>query len=186
MKSKNNVILDLDNTIICAVEKHNYNKTKFELLDNNLTYKDMDSYYRIYARPGLDKFIDYLFENFEVSVFTAASKSYALFIVDNFILKGKTNRELKYMFHSYHTTISESKYNYIKDLRLLWSTLPSSYNPNNTIIIDDLKQVKTANQQNCLNVKAFEVFDEKRNKIIPSAIKDDELERILPILRMYQ
>jgi len=182
---RNNVILDLDNTIICAVEKIDYNKDKFQILDNNLIYADMEKYYRIYARPGLDKFLDYLFENFDVSVFTAASKSYALFIVDNFIIKNKKDRELKYMFHSYHTTISESKYNYIKDLRLLWTTLPSSYTPNNTIIIDDLKQVKTANKQNCLNVKAFEVYDDKRNKVIPISIKDDELEKIIPILRMY-
>ena len=38
MKSKNNVILDLDNTIICAVEKHDYNKTKFELLELRLFF----------------------------------------------------------------------------------------------------------------------------------------------------
>lgn len=182
---RKNIILDLDNTIICAVEKEMYNKKKFEFLDMNLEHKDMESYYRIYARPHLQTFLDFIFEHFNVSVFTAASKSYALFIVENFILRGKPNRQLFYMFHSYHTQISESKYNYIKDLRLLWTTLPDSFTPNNTVIVDDLKQVKKANNQNCINVKAFEVYDEKNNKAIDNAVKDDELLKVMKISQLY-
>ena len=57
---RKNIILDLDNTIICAVEKEMYNKKKFEFLDNNLEHKDMDSYYRVYSRPHLQTFLDFI------------------------------------------------------------------------------------------------------------------------------
>ena len=45
-----NVILDLDNTIICAVEMdyYNSNKNKMTLLDSNLKYADFENTYRIY------------------------------------------------------------------------------------------------------------------------------------------
>jgi hypothetical protein len=184
MKAKN-IILDLDNTIICAVEMCMYDAKEFEYLDKNLEHADMDDYYRIYARPYLQEFLDHIFANFNVSVFTAASKSYALFIVDKFILRNNPSRKLTYMFHSYHTQISEAKYNYIKDLRLIWSTLPETFTPNNTVIVDDLKQVKKANRQNCINVKAFEVFNENKDKPINAAVNDDELLKVIKISKLY-
>jgi hypothetical protein len=78
-----------------------------------------------------------------------------------------------------------SKYSYIKDLRLLWTTLPESFSPCNTVIVDDLKQVKKANRQNCINVKAFEVFNEIKNKVIESAVNDDELLKVIKISKLY-
>jgi hypothetical protein len=182
---KNNVLLDLDNTIICAVEKQFYNAQKFKLLDDHLYYKDFGKYYRIYERPGLQPFLDFLFQNFNVNVFTAASKDYALFIVNNFILRNRHDKKINWMFHSYHTTISEAKYNSYKDLRLLWSTIPDIFTPDNTVIIDDLKQVKKANKQNCINVKAFEVYNEDKNAIIPQAIKDDEISKVYNVVKLY-
>jgi len=181
----NNVLLDLDNTIICAVEKEYYDQEKFKTLDENLYYKDFGKYFRIYERPGLQPFLDFLFDNFNVNVFTAASKDYALFIVNNFILRNKPNRKINWMFHSYHTTISEAKYNSYKDLRLLWTTIPDTFTPDNTVIIDDLRQVKKANKQNCINVKAFEVYNEDRKSVINNAIKDNELSKIYNVVRLY-
>jgi hypothetical protein len=185
ISTKPNVLLDLDNTIICAVEKHNYNKEKFQLLDDNLYYKDFGKYYRIYERPGLQPFLDFLFEHFNVNVFTAASKDYGLFIINNFILRNHPDKKVQWMFHSYHTTISEAKYNSYKDLRLLYSTIPDVFTPENTFIIDDLKQVKKANKQNCINVKAFEVFNEGKKTIVQNAIKDNELSKIIDVVRLF-
>ena len=41
----------------------------------------MDGTYIICERPHLSDFMDWLFKNFNVSVWTAASKDYALFII---------------------------------------------------------------------------------------------------------
>jgi len=182
---KKNVLLDLDNTIICAVEKQYYDAEKFKSLDENLYFKDFGKYYRIYERQGLQSFLNFLFENFNVSVFTAASKDYALFIVNNFILRNRPDNKIQWMFHSYHTTISEAKYHSYKDLRLLWETIPETFTPDNTVIIDDLKQVKKANKQNCINVKAFEVYNEDKKSVVNNSIKDNELSKLYNVVRLY-
>ena len=56
-----NIILDLDNTIICAVEYNIYNKNKFQSIDNALTSKNMDTSYKVYQRPHLETFLDFIF-----------------------------------------------------------------------------------------------------------------------------
>lgn len=180
-----NIILDLDNTLICAVDLTDYEEIDFELLDKSLVYKDMEVYYRIYQRPNLDEFLDFIFKNFNVSVFTAASKDYALFIIKNFILKDHPERQIDFIFHSYHVDISTKKYKSPKDLRLLWNILPSTFTPENTVIVDDLPDVKKANKQNCINIKAFDVYNEDSDKIIPSSINDNELRSTIDVLQLY-
>jgi hypothetical protein len=49
--------------------------------------------YKIFERPHLQKFLNWLFENFTVSVWTAASKTYALFIIEKFILANYPKRK---------------------------------------------------------------------------------------------
>ena len=102
-----NVILDLDNTIICAVEMDYYkkNKDKMGLLDTNLKYEDFDNSYRIYQRPHLEEFLTFVFRNFNVAIFTAASKDYGLFILDNIIRKIIPDQELSFFFYDYHTDL---------------------------------------------------------------------------------
>lgn len=181
-----NVILDLDNTIICAVEFDYYNKHKEEMkfLDNNLSYADMDTSYRIYYRPNLKEFLEFVFRNFNVSIFTAASKDYALFIVDNIIKKLVPNAYLDFVYHYYHTELSEMYYNSPKDLRLLWDIFPTGYTKSNTLIVDDLDDVKNANGFNCINIKAFEVIDEKYEKVEKESLEDKELLHVIEVLKL--
>ena len=54
-----------------------------------------DGHYKVFERPGLQEFLDYLFANFNVSVWTAASKSYALFIIDKYAGAGYLIEEMK-------------------------------------------------------------------------------------------
>ena len=70
---KLNVILDLDNTLINTVDN-----------DPSLPYysKLYDTNALICARPYLFEFLEWLFDNCNVSVFTAADKDYALFIIE--------------------------------------------------------------------------------------------------------
>ena len=82
MTNKPNIILDLDQTLISAEVSEEHNFKKYEMKSKLFDYKDMDGYYIVYERPGLQKFLDYLFENFNVSIWTAASKDYALFIIE--------------------------------------------------------------------------------------------------------
>lgn len=186
-----NVILDLDNTIICAVEMdyYNSNKNKMNLLDSNLKYADFENAYRIYQRPNLEEFLTFIFRNFNVAIFTAASKDYGLFILDNIIRTIIPDQELSFFFYDYHTDLSRKYYNSPKDLRLLWNKFPTTFQQHNTIIIDDLKDVKVANGFNCINIKEFEVIDEnydneKDFKVNKQSILDNELLHVIECIKL--
>ena len=104
-----NVILDLDNTIISALRPEEMKEAvdKFGQIDPSLDWIDMDTSYRIYERPGSQQFLDYIFSEYRVSVWTAASKEYAAFIVDNVILKKGRNRKIDYILFSHHCRLSK-------------------------------------------------------------------------------
>jgi TFIIF-interacting CTD phosphatase-like protein len=160
---KLNVFLDLDNTLLSAVplEEMDWsddNKKKAK----DLTFHNMEDYYVIFERPGVQEFLDYLFANYNVNVWSAASKDYVAFIVKE-IIQTKPSRKLGYTFFSYHCSLSKKLCNKgIKDLRLIWEkfNIPG-FDEYNTIIIDDLNKVKTINGDNCLAVPEFEFEDEK-------------------------
>jgi hypothetical protein len=189
-----NVLLDLDNTIINSLEpqeiktvnpdfqgfSHPSSSSHFE---SYFHYEDMDPYCRVYARPHLDTFLDFLFSHFNVGVFTAAESEYALFIVKHFI-ETKPNRKVNVIFYRYHVDSGEKRYGdgKIKDLRLLWEhyKIPFFY-PYNTILIDDLIDVKETNPYNVFRLKSFDVLN--RNKPNKEAIHDRELYHVMDTLK---
>lgn len=155
--SKQNVILDLDQTLISAeaIEEYDFkkNKQKAKLFD----FKNMEGYYIIFERPGLQKFLDYLFANFNVSIWTAATKDYALFVIEKIVLAGKTNRKIDWIFFSYHCDISERHRKTSKNLSMFWDKYKLvGYHKNNTIIIDDYDEVYESQPDNCVIAEPFE------------------------------
>ena len=180
METKMNVLLDLDNTLINALEEHEREALSMEF-QNHFDYKDMYHYgYRIFGRPGLQAFLDYLFENFNVSVFTAAEQEYALFIIRNF-LTTKPDRIVHYLFFRYHVDIALKRYNGMKDLRLLFNLfkIPNFY-PCNTVIIDDLDQVQETNPFHAIRINSFDVT--KNDQVVTESVNDNDLERVKGIL----
>lgn len=173
---KFNVILDLDNTLISSLSKdeekphHRYRMKYFN-------YHDMDGYYKVFERPGLQDFLDYLFKHFNVSVWTAASKSYALFIINKFILLNHPERKLDYILFSHHCKISNKKCNTHKALSLLKDEFNMThYDFKNTFIIDDHPSVKKRQPANCIQI---EYFDFTRRK----SYQDEELKKTIPQLK---
>lgn len=158
---KSNILLDLDQTLISAepAEEYNFNKNKQKA--EKFTYHDMDGYYIVFERPGLQEFLDWLFKNYNVSVWTAASKDYALFVIDKIILQ-KNNRELDYIFFSYHCDVSDNKKNGTKDIKTLRDIFDiSGYNLNNTVILDDYNEVHNTQPKNCIIAHPFEFTNDK-------------------------
>ena len=105
---KLNFLLDLDQTIISGepVEEYNFEKNKKKA--SKFRFETMENYYIIFERPYLQQFLTFLFKNFNVSIWTAASKDYALFIIDKIIIAGNKDRTLDYIFFSYHCGISKN------------------------------------------------------------------------------
>lgn len=147
-----NILLDLDQTLIFSNELSKFQPSpKMKLFK----YKQMDNSYITFARPHLQEFLDYIFKNFRVAVWTAASKEYAKFIIDNFILT-KPGRKLDFVFYSYHCNLSTTSGNGLKGLNMLWEKFKlKGYNKSNTIIIDDNHEVKSIQVDNCYHIPEF-------------------------------
>jgi hypothetical protein len=177
MEGKLNVILDLDNTLLCAVPFDYISSSTYKIYSEKLKYTDFyfeeKPLYRIYLRPYLEDFLDYLFDEFNVSVFTNAEKDYADFVVKNIIFGNSTqHRKIDFVFYRYHSNIAMQNYGKMKDLRLIWEMAHIYYFfPSNTVIIDDLYLVKNSNYYNCLAIKPFELFNSNPEEIL----KDNSL-----------
>jgi len=129
-----------------------------------LEYKTMEDYYRVYERPHLKAFLSYVFKNFDVTVWTAASRDYASFIIENIIMKGYPNRKLKMFLYDVNCDESQEFYNKKspKDLRYLYNF--SGYHPCNTVIVDDLPDVYKANPKQTIRAQYFDVKKDSSEK----------------------
>lgn len=174
MEEKANVFLDLDQTLIFGEEATKFDYAKNKDAAKKFRFHNMDGFYIIFERPGVQDFLTFLFDNFNVSVWTAASKDYALFVIDKVVLAGNSNRKLNYIFFSYHCKISEIKTDRQKYLKLLWDTFNlKGYNKNNTIIIDDYKdEVYKAQPHNCILAPVFEFKKGSENDTFLKELKE--------------
>jgi TFIIF-interacting CTD phosphatase-like protein len=172
---KKALVLDLDHTLICSED--DFDVDKHSDLMKNLKCKDMDGYYMVFERPGLQKFLDFIFANFTVSVWTAASKDYALFIIEHMVIAGKKNRKLDWIFFSYHCDLSQKLKDGTKDLRMIWEEYGiEGYSKDNTVIIDDYDEVFATQPGQCIKAPVWEVMDKDSES-------DDFLTRAVPELK---
>jgi hypothetical protein len=173
-----NIILDLDNTIINALDDSDRKKLSGDF-SSKFLYKDMIPFFRVYARPHLEKFLDYLFANYNVAIMTAAEKDYALFIIENFILT-KPERKLEFIFFRYQVELSREIYGGVKDLRVIWELFQvNGFTKQNTVILDDLDMVYETNPHNTLRIKGFFIVDENTGKINYDMADDKELLNVI-------
>lgn len=177
MSKIKNIILDLDNTLISAEALEDFPFSQKGIKDKVVKFElwNMDNYYIVFERPYLQEFLDFIFEHYNVSVWTAATKDYALFVIKHILLK-KPNRKLDWIMFSYHCKLSKNEYNASKHLNMLWSVFKfKGYNEKNTLIIDDYDEVYNCQPENAIHIKAFEILDRDSEK-------DDELLKIKKIL----
>ena len=175
--NRGDFILDLDQTLIFAEPAEEYDFQANKEKAKKFVFHDMEGYYVIFERPGLQDFLTYLFDNFNVSIWTAASKDYALYIIKNIILAGNKNRKLNYIMFSYHCDISEKIQKGTKNIKLLRETfkLPGFLEPS-TVILDDYDEVYETQKGNCLIAEPFEFSKEGSDN-------DDFFKRITPTIR---
>jgi hypothetical protein len=162
--SKKTIFLDLDETLISAqsAEKHDFQKEKKK--SQFFDYDNMDDYYIIYHRPKVQEFLDYAFANFDVAVWTAASKDYMIFIINRVIHK-KPGRKIKYAYWDYHCDKSSKHKNGTKDLTMLWDFYKcDGLSGSNVKIIDDYNEVKKTNKDMCISAPAFKYKKEGSEK----------------------
>ncbi len=175
MKGKVNILLDLDQTLIASEYMDKFDKSANTVALRNFKHSYMENEFIIFARPHLQEFLDFLFANFNVSVWTAASRDYGIFIVENFILT-KPERHIDFFFYSYHSNLAMRQSKKIKDLTMLWRIFKlSGYNARNTFIVDDNELVYDAQPTNTIRIAEF-------NYDNPNAVQDRELPRVKQLL----
>ena len=160
-----NMVLDLDQTLISAEASDELNFKKYKEKSDKFRSDDMDGYYMVYSRPHLQEFLDYAFKHFNVTIWTAASKDYALFIIEKIILNNQPERKLDFIFFSYHCDLSRKTKKHSKELCMLWDIhkLPG-YSLKNTVIIDDYKSdIHDCQPNNCIIAPPFE-FTKKESE----------------------
>jgi TFIIF-interacting CTD phosphatase-like protein len=177
-----NLILDLDETIIHSLspdEKESLTKnqlSEYNKIKDRYKHSMGEGDYTVIERPDLQQFLDFAFENFNVSVWTAASKEYALFIIDEIILVNKPERHLDLVLFSTHCGYAKKKYRGMKNLKMVQDVC--GYDMDKTVLLDDHPEVYLTQPTNCIRMCPFELAKNKRvpddfliRKIIP-ALKD--------------
>jgi len=130
------IILDLDETLVHAVpfkELAAAGRAPF----GDFKYHVFDQYV-IFERPHLAEFLRALSAQYTISVWTAASESYAHFIVDN-ILAPLVSRPIPVVLHSAHCQKSRALTGILKHLDILYEAPPGApkYKRGDTILVDD-------------------------------------------------
>jgi len=140
-----NIILDLDNTVISSIEME---KSKPSKKSDKFNSHVMEDYYVIYHRPYLQEFLDYIFSNMNVAVWTSATPDYAEFIIKNILTPKGSKRKLDFVLTSAASDYSEEKCGNQKCLDLIWNKFGAiGYRPDNTILLDNLDEIR--NGQTC-------------------------------------
>ena len=163
-KERKNCVLDIDQTLIASepITDWDFENPENKKIALKFALHNMEDYYMVFERPYLQEFLDYLFRNYNVVIWTAASKDYALWIINKIILAEDPKRRLDFIFFSYHCELSKNECRRgPKDLALLWKIFAlKGYTKDNTFIIDDLPAVCKLQKCNCIPVKPFEVLEE--------------------------
>lgn len=168
MSKITNIILDMDGTILDYVPGH---------FDHNKSFMQIPI-----ARPYLNLFMKYLFENFErVSIWTAAAKSWFDQCYEKVIKPSlPEGKEL-------HFVKTRENYDYsknVKPLRMIYDEYPDLYNHENTIIIDDNPYTFAENVEQAIQIKSF-YYDRLKKEVRENLDKNDfELYNMIQILHL--
>lgn len=162
MNDKLHFILDLDNTLLHSLTPEEYKKIPYSF-KKKYKYIPMDNEFMVILRPHLRKFLQFLFDNYYVSIWTYASYEYAMWIVKNIIIpEMKSKHKLEYILFEYHCKKSESLYNKQQKRIKMLKKVDKKIDLNNTILIDDLPQ--NCKGQLSINVVPFDLLSEEKQQ----------------------
>jgi hypothetical protein len=187
-----NVILDIDKTLLFSNMMFDDETEDASEIIKPFISHNIGDYYTVYERPYLQKFLDHVFEKYNVSIWTNGSKNYAISVLTDVLhanvpqvspsypqykhndsREEKIERNVDLILFSYHCKMSKVNYGIKKDVRLLWEVLENDrYSATNTILLDDLPDVCDQNEPN--NVEKVKPFTAKT-----ASKYDMELIRIL-------
>lgn len=150
------ILLDLDNTLLESVD------------EGEKICPDLPNRYKIFEfttveRPYLQLFLDYLFTNYQVGVWTAATEEYAEAIIRALITRNTDRKLTRVLARKFTDECDDKRLKALGD------------EANRMLIIDDRKAVWKLNPNNCYKIPAFRAGAK-------SAAEDYELLRVIEFL----
>ena len=142
------LVLDLDETLSHTVWSSKSKPNKYNLIFEN-------SYY-ISFRPNLNEFLSYVFNEFEVGIFTSCTDDYVKFILSN--ITDLNNFKFIWTFDKcfYGYDLESNTYCNFKKLEKVSSSF--NYNLKDILIIDDKPITAKFNYENLIPIRPF--FDD--------------------------
>jgi TFIIF-interacting CTD phosphatase-like protein len=155
-KQKKLLVLDVNGVLIHRIHKSSSSKD-----DVSVFVRD----YNIWKRPHLNEFLEFCFENFQVSIWSSMQQKNAIPIINEIFTKDQT-RNLEFIFYKDqcdeikpHPNPNVNKPSlWKKDLLKIWKSFPQ-FSVENTLIIDDCKYKMLGNPKKCVIIPT--VFDKK-------------------------
>jgi TFIIF-interacting CTD phosphatase-like protein len=145
------IVLDLDETLIHARDKPIAGRPV------DFAFKIGGVAYYGHKRPGLAQFLQFIFRKFKsVSIWTAASRSYAVNVLRNILTAEQQSRVL--FFKSRQDLATRQDGNYYKPLVKMMNDPMGrrvGMTSENTIMIDDRNDVLQANPGNGIQIPAW-------------------------------
>lgn len=123
------IILDLDQTLI---HDDINNIKQLGQYDAIVTKHEIG----LYSRPFMVHFLDYLFENYDVAIWTAATENWLMASLNTVLRKYKYKFLFRWDVRQVNLTGKMPNISYQKNLEKVWKVFPS-YNASNTLLIDD-------------------------------------------------
>lgn len=151
---KNNLVIDLDETLIHTVGVSPYfNQQMSNSTDFHFQIKG--NYYYVLKRPGLDIFLDFAIRHFRVGIWTAAQKEYAIEICKK-IFSYQQVCQISFIYSRNFCHIDHSNFppRLTKPLKKVYEQHPE-FHHDNTLMIDNTAHVMMFNKENAIHVIDF-------------------------------
>ena len=155
------IILDIDNTIVHAVNPKLVHPDWVKKFNTVTSSGPID--YCIFLRPGLEDFLEYIFSNYTVGVFSAGDSEYVNFVIKN-IIQTKSGRNLHFVMSNKEFETCKFETGDLKSISWVNQKYPM-FTVENTLIIDDYFLVKVSNPKNTYLIDKFEVCTEVKSNI---------------------
>jgi len=171
------IVLDIDHTLISSyvLGENEKSKKNLEDFDFNFDLDYKDESYKVYIkkRPFLDDFLNYLVDDFEIAVFTAADRDYASKILEHLGILDK----LQFFKSRESLSIGFDLFKFLVYLKKL-KTIPN-LDLQKTVIIDDTREVANRNRKNLIHVPGFYHHHKNHND-------DATLLKVISLLEMMK
>lgn len=154
-----NVILDIDSTL---VDTRNSPLPQSLNVYKQISSAGMPSLY-VYKRPHLDSFLNWLFSNFSVSLWTAGSEPYANWIA-TYVVGTRRGKSLKHVLSARDCQASYNLYGTPKSLKYLNGVDPS-ISQKNSLLVDDTNANCVNQKNNCILVAPFYATNDADNEL---------------------